>query len=102
MKDNLGVVDQLREQGLIKNRVDEVLEAGIFFGLANVVHASGREIVDNGYIVLLAKQKVGKMRADETRPTCDQNAHEAPQAAIVFLVYVNSSSESGLKRCFDQ
>ena len=60
------------------------------------VERSSMTITSSPWLII----SLGQMRTDETGTTRDQNAHEAPKCRIASPVYVNSSSESCLKKSF--
>ena len=64
MEDHVAAIDQLREQRLVGDRVDEVLEAGPPFEMRDVVDRSGRQVVEDQHLVALRR---AALRRDGTR-----------------------------------
>src|ERR1700682_953476 len=74
MKDHVALIDQLGGHRPVVNAVNLVVKARVIFQMLNVAEAAGREVVDDENFVAAPDVRVGKMRADETCPTCDQNS----------------------------
>src|SRR5229473_1974708 len=74
MKDHVALIDQLSGDRPVVNAVDLVVKAWVIFQMLNVAKAASGKIVKDENFVAALKIRVGKMRADEPRPSCDQNS----------------------------
>ena len=71
MEDDVGVVDELRHDGAVLDRVDRVRESRLGFEVLDVFHPPRGEIVDDRDVVAALEQRVREMRSDETGPARD-------------------------------
>ena len=71
----VGIPDQFFEQAVIENRIDDQFESVVSLEMLDVRVFAGRKVVDNGYLVSLADQFVGKMAADEAGSAGDKYFH---------------------------
>jgi len=75
--DDVGLVDELGDHGVAIGRADRVLEARIALQVADVLHAAGREVIEQMYRVVVLDQQIAQMRADEAGSAGDQEPHLA-------------------------
>lgn len=79
MEDDLapadGVVDALVASQIALDQLNLVLDA------REVVAVAGREVVEDPDLVTAGEQFLNEVRADEARPTCDEDAHGSARIA---------------------
>ena len=73
--DDVAPIDQLREHGFVGDRVDRVMETRIALQVDDVLHRSGRQVVEDEDFVAAFEERFRKMASDEARATCDQHTH---------------------------
>src|SRR5712692_8188023 len=84
MKDDVALIDKLGRHWLVVDVLYRVVKARILFQMADIFDAAGGQIVDDEDLVAVLQIRVGKMRANETRPARDQNSQTiAPLQTIV-------------------
>src|SRR5271165_4489086 len=77
MKDHVALVDQLGHRGRMMNTLDRVVEPNMPAHLADIVDASGREVVEHEHLVAPLEIRIGQVRPDESRPAGDEHAHQS-------------------------
>ena len=56
VKNNIALVHHLRQKMLIRNRIENVVKAIVFFQMADILYAARREIVQDKYGVAAANK----------------------------------------------
>ncbi len=79
VEDDVGLVDQLGDHGIVLGGVDRVLEAGMALEVADVVDPARRQVVEDVDRVAVLEQHIAEMRADEAGAAGDQKAHRGSQ-----------------------
>ena len=98
MKDHVALVHQLGHRGRVMNALDRVMEPGMPAHVADVVNASGREVVEYEHLLAPLEIGIGQVRPDESRPAGDEHAHqstapeESPRAEESPGLYCPASS----------
>src|SRR5262249_43493702 len=98
MKDDLALIDELRQQRLVRDRVDDIREPLVGLEMGDVVDRAGRQVVDDGNIMPVLQQAFRQMRADEARASCDQSFHagcvpfrKTPTSSAIVIASVSAS-----------
>ena len=78
MEDDIAAIDQLREQRLVLDGVDEVLESRAPFQVRNVIDRPGREVVEDEDLVPELEQPFGEVRPDEAGAAGNERSHVTP------------------------
>jgi len=73
--DHIRAVDHLRQQVLVLDGIDHVVEAFAWLEVLDVIDAARREIVEDVNLLALAQKFFGKMAADESGATGDQRSN---------------------------
>ena len=74
-KIDVGAIDHLRDQRIVEDRVDGVVETRVGLEVGDVVDRAGRQVVERIDLVAAVEQRLGQVRADEARAAGDQNSH---------------------------
>src|SRR5947209_15844483 len=83
MKDEVGIIDQLRHKPRVVAGVDRITEPRILAEGPDVLDRASREIVQGVDAMTVSEQLLGKMGADEAGTPCNQNPHvRAPCSQI--------------------
>ena len=77
MENHVVAVDQLREQRLVREGIDHVLEFRVDLQMADVADGPGRQVVDDVDLVARIQQCLGQVRPDKARASCNQRSHDA-------------------------
>jgi hypothetical protein len=79
MNHRIGVIDELGDKLAILNVVEVILHPVTRLEVADVVHASGGEIVEQHDIVAAVEQALCKMRADEAGTAGNQKSQKSSE-----------------------
>ena len=74
MKDRIALIDELGGYRLVVNTIDRVMKARMIFQVPNILKAAGGKVVNDKNFVAAFQTRVGKVRADKARATCNQNS----------------------------
>jgi hypothetical protein len=86
--DDVGLVDELRDDRRAGARLDRVAEAGVGLQMAHVVDRARRQIVEDVDSVTPGEQVFSEKRADESRPA----GYEKPQFRCLSCGFVHCST----------
>jgi hypothetical protein len=64
--DDVGIVDELREQLEVFNVVQVIFHLAGGLEVTDVIHASGGEVIQQNDAIAASKQSLGEMRTDKT------------------------------------
>ncbi len=78
MDNDVGAVDQLRQDRRVADGIDGVLEPSICLEMLDVVDAAGREIVDDSDLVAAFQISLGQVRSDKPSSPRDQQTQTLP------------------------
>ena len=75
VKDHVGAIDHLGDQGVVEDGIDRVMKAGAALEMGDVVDRAGGEVVEHEHFMPVAQQGLGQVRADKTSATRNQDSH---------------------------
>src|SRR4051794_35101295 len=75
--DDVRSIDEFRDDRLVGDRVNGVVEFRIVFEVDDVVDRTGRQVVENEHFVAPIEERLGKMAPDESRATSNQDPHQS-------------------------
>jgi len=96
--DDVGIIDEFGEKLEIFDVVEVIFHLAGSFEVADVIHATGREIVEQDYAVAAGKKTLRQMGTDETGAAGDQITQRASLQSQVIVVMPRGAFADRLRK----
>src|SRR5262249_31886192 len=96
VEDDIAVIDHSLHSARVVHRTDRETKARVVFDRAQVLHAPGGEVIENGDRVAARTARPGQVGADEPRTAGNQNSQQNPGPGLDLTVKPNHTGDQRL------